>query len=127
MEIQKFVRRPFAVRGVQVTEENMEEVASWCGGKIQYDPLDAPIYIEVNVKHALNDRQRQAYVGDYVLSTKKGFKVYLERAFHTNFKAFDEVAEGVKTNIVQFNITNEPIHPDRDEYKRAYLAKAGLA
>jgi hypothetical protein len=31
----KYVRKPFEVEAVQVTEENLEEVAQWCHGELQ--------------------------------------------------------------------------------------------
>lgn len=102
MEIEKFVRRSFAVKGVQVTVENINEVAAWAEGAVVSDPLDNPIFIKINVKHALNERQTQAHVGDWVLSTKKGYKVYTDRAFKANFRAHDEVVHAVTQNVTNF-------------------------
>lgn len=101
MDIQKFVRRSFAVRGVQVTVENINEVAEWAGGSVVSDPLDSPIFIQIEVQHALNERQKQAHVGDWVLNTKKGFKVYTDRAFKANFKA---EGDGERTTTKIFNV-----------------------
>lgn len=103
MDIQKFVRRSFAVKGVQVTIENVNEVAEWAEGVVQFDDINhSKFFIKINVKHALNERQTQAHVGDWVLSTKKGYKVYTDRAFKANFKAHDEVVHAVTQNVTNF-------------------------
>jgi hypothetical protein len=92
LDIEKYVRKPFAVDAVCVTEENMREVAKWCGGQVKrlprWDPRSGTKFISVNVLKALNERQTQAFVGDWVLSSgsgPNGFKVYTPRAFETSF------------------------------------------
>lgn len=86
----KFVRKPFAVEGVQVTPENIDDVAQWCGGEVRTSETKKPgqavqKYIKVPVKHPLNDRQTRAYYGDWVLSAGTGFKVYTQKAFSGSF------------------------------------------
>lgn len=106
MDIQKFVRRPFAVRGVQVTEENIHEVSEWVGGEVKLNGAGKQ-YIQVDVKHALNDKQKQAFIGDWVLNTKKGNKVYMDRAFKANFRAYDEPAPEARREVY-LNVTTPP-------------------
>ncbi len=101
MDIQKFVRRSFAVKGVQVTSDNINEVAEWAEGTVLGTGTSNE-HIKINVKHALNERQTQAHVGDWVLSTKKGYKVYTDRAFKANFKAHDDVVQLVTQNVTNF-------------------------
>jgi hypothetical protein len=88
---QKFVRKPFVVEGYQVTPENVEELADWCGGEVKISEGRKPgqgsqKYIKVAVKRPLNDRQTRAYPGDWVLSAGTGFKVYTEKAFVGSFE-----------------------------------------
>lgn len=83
METQKFIRKPFEIEAVQVTAENMEEVAAWCTGLIQNEPKGH--YIKVQVHYPLTPRQTKAFVGDWVLKSKKGYKVYTDSAFQTSF------------------------------------------
>lgn len=94
MHTSKFARKSFQVEGVQVTAENINEVAEWCGGDIRYrrnskSPED--MYIRVNVTRPLNERQKRAYLGNWVLKSDRGWKVFTENAFHASF---DEVKEG---------------------------------
>src|SRR5688500_11276036 len=84
MDTEKYVRKPFEIDAVQVTEENFSQVAEWSGGETVQDADNAQ-YIKVKVHHPLNTRQTRAYVGDWVLSSRKGFKVYTDTAFKSNF------------------------------------------
>lgn len=89
----KFVRKPFAVEALQVTEENLEEVATWCGGKVRQDE-DGQKYVKVQVKNALNARQTEARPGCWVLkSGEVSFKVYGEYAFTKSFQPETEPLE----------------------------------
>lgn len=95
----KYVRKPFEVQAVQVTEENFEDVASWCGGTIvttrapkEADGMveEEKRYIKVNVSRPLNERQTQAFVGDWLLEAEKGLKVYADGPFTRNFAKADD-------------------------------------
>ena len=92
MNIQQFVRLPFYVDAVQVTQDNMAEVAEWCSGRIQQADLrSGPVdYIKVAVPHTVSERQTMAFVGDWVLKAGKTFKVYTQKAFDGSFEAIDE-------------------------------------
>lgn len=95
MQTQKFQRKTFVVDAVQVTEENMEEVAKWCRGTIE--TTDSKIaeglhqepqrYIKVNVLNPYNPRQTQAFVDDWVLYARDNFKVYMDKGFNKTFEA----------------------------------------
>lgn len=88
----EFIRVPFVVKAVEVTEENLSSVAKWCNGEVRTNEKGVN-YIKVHVRRPLNVRQTQAFVGDYVLSAGTGFKVYTSKAFKTSFvqchKQFD--------------------------------------
>jgi len=103
----KFLRKPFYVDAVQVTEENILEVAKWCDGEVRWtksknvevtrrreveiqettepDVDDRRQYVRVRVVHPLNDRQTMAFVGDWVLYSGSGYKVYTKKAMLENF------------------------------------------
>lgn len=95
IEVNFYRRKTFFVTAVQVTEENMKDVADWCAGKVVHTASDKK-FIKVDVKRALSPRQKQAFVGDWVLSNGKGFKVYTKSAFERNFELDeDEVRDGL--------------------------------
>jgi hypothetical protein len=86
--------KPTYVQVVQVTDDNMAEVAAWCDGKITHVPARTPedgpsTFIKVTVPTAVNERQTQAFKGDFVIKTERhGFKVFTFKALH---KTFDRV------------------------------------
>lgn len=82
----RFIRKPLYVDAVRVTAENFKEVAEWCQGDITED------YIRVRVHNPKTPRQTRAYIGDWILYTDRGYKVYMEKAFKNSF---DEVEEDV--------------------------------
>jgi hypothetical protein len=84
IETSKYVRKPFYVDAIQVTSENMNDVAAWCNGAIQ--PSDKTLYIQVDVAKPISPRQTMAFPGDWILSAGPGFKVYTNRAFQNSFE-----------------------------------------
>lgn len=100
--IENYTRRPFPVEVVEVTEENLAEAARWCGGEIhtstktvrddnnvEIEKIKVP-YIKVDVYKPLNLRHTKAFVGDRILKSDSGFKVYNAKAFAGGFEK-DEV------------------------------------
>jgi hypothetical protein len=96
LQVARYVRKPFVVQAVQVTEENMEEVASWCDGKIEADPQGKK-YIKVNVTRPMNDRQTMAFSHNWVLLAENGYKVFLNKPFLTSYEEFIEPRCGSTT------------------------------
>lgn len=88
-----YVRKPFEVEAVEVTQDNLEEVAKWCQGTIIEPENGSQAFIKVRVARALNERQTKAYPGDWVLYAGTGFKVYTEKAFRRTFEMKAPTAE----------------------------------
>jgi hypothetical protein len=84
MQTSKFTRKPFEVDAVQVTAQNIDEVAKWCQGEVSTD-TDGNKYVKVRVLRVLNERQTQAFIGDWVLYAGTGYKVYTAKAFSKSF------------------------------------------
>lgn len=96
VQTEKYVRKPLYVDAVRVTKENFSEILSWCQGDIGFIDgriVDGPItdidpetqYIRIRVHNPQSPRQTRAYVGDWILYTEKGYKIYTEKAFSENF------------------------------------------
>jgi hypothetical protein len=97
---QKYVRKPLYVDAVQVTEENFGDIARWCFGEVgnidespvdrskDYEPTKQ--YIHVRVHNPKNPRQTKAFVGDWILYTERGYKVYTTKAFQANFTKVED-------------------------------------
>lgn len=91
---EKYCRKPLDVQAIQVTEENMADVALWCKGGIFEAAQDYPDeeifigdhYIKVPVNNPFNERQAQAFTGDWVIkSSRANYKVYTDKAFKAAF------------------------------------------
>jgi hypothetical protein len=79
-----FVRKPLVVEGLQVNTHNMDEVAAWCGGSIEETPSERK-FIKLHIKPSPMTRQNMAFVGDWVLKSDVGFKIYSKKAFERTF------------------------------------------
>lgn len=92
MDIKTFDRKPFSVQAVQVTRENMKDVAEWCGGTVETKTTPTKNgqkrerFIKVPTTKPMNEKQTQAFATDWVLLSDKKFKVYTHRAFVHTFQ-----------------------------------------
>lgn len=84
MHTNKYSRRIFEIDAVQVTPENMEEVATWCEGAVRHN-VAGDAYVKVKVHRPMNEKHTRAYPGDWVSLSKSGYKVYTDRAFQNSF------------------------------------------
>lgn len=86
-----YLRKPFEVEAVQVTEENITDVADWCDGEIRHT-ADRQPFVKVQVHRPLTTRQTRAFVGDWVLFAGRSYKVYTAKAFEGAFVKSQEAA-----------------------------------
>lgn len=102
----KFARKPFYIDAVQVTDKNMTLIAEWCQGAVRVtkrdnkDGIDEK-YIKVRVHRPLNDRQTQAFVGDWVLYAGTGYKVYTNKAFINSFEIVEVDEDIIKMDQIE--------------------------
>lgn len=108
LNTQKYQRKTFFIDAVQVDLDNMEEVAEWCGGEIILDNNGGRLvqHIRIDVEHAINERQKKAFVNDWVLKMGAGFKCYSKRAFPNNF---EPVKNGVTAEELLGHPEQEPL------------------
>lgn len=101
IETQKFIRKPLYVDAVQITRANFDAVVAWCGGEVMQDDVPgrgrSKKYIKIDVHQPKNPRQTKAKVGDWLLKTEKGFKIYTDKAFHESFHLPEEDHRGDET------------------------------
>jgi hypothetical protein len=87
----QYIRKALYVDAVRITSKNFHEIAEWCQGEVRTDSdLGDKEYIKVRVHNPKNIRQTKAFVGDWILYTERGYKVYTNKAFHASF---DEVGK----------------------------------
>lgn len=88
MQIKLYNRKTFTIEAIRVTDENMVEVAAWCHGTIEVERTDNGVkkFIRVKVRNPITDKQTKAFAGDWVMKSKHGFKVYVNKAFSNSFE-----------------------------------------
>jgi hypothetical protein len=93
----QYIRKPLYVDAMRITGANFDEVAAWCQGEVQQDEIPGKgtgkKYIRVRVHNPKNSRQTKAFVGDWLLYTERGYKVYTNKAFHDSFDEVDPEAQ----------------------------------
>jgi hypothetical protein len=143
---EKYIRKPLVVVGVEVTVDNFMELALWVGGSIMHkdsNTQDGPIdpanqYILVRVHNPKSPRQSQAYVGDWILYSDRGYKVYTPKAFKNTFdpvnpeftrekeekaKRFEaDQTKAVREEMLEQEAQDEPVLT-RDAEKKAALVQ----
>ena len=87
---QKYIRKPFFIDAIRVTEDNFDKVAKWCGGTVKTEKRGKKDvkFIEVPVSRPMNDRQAKAFIGDWVLFSNGSWKVYTNQAFENSFELY---------------------------------------
>lgn len=109
LETKQYVRKPFHIDAVQVTSENIEEVARWVDSEIRNDRQDGQ-YVKVRVHNPRNEKQTKAFIGDWVLYAGTGYKVYTDKAFR---KDFQQVSD--ETKMIDTSAPTKATKNDKDE------------
>lgn len=92
MDIEKYDRKPFSVMAVQVTFENVYDVAKWCKGTIVEQKtkmlgVDTAIpSIQVEGQGDTRGKSFVATLGCYVVELKGSFRVYKPASFTSTFQ-----------------------------------------
>lgn len=89
-QTRSFVTRPTYVQAIQVTEENIYQVATWCGGHVH---TEGTKYIDVPM-NSKKPEERNAYVGRWITRRKDGvWRVYTNKSFIRNFLELNKKTE----------------------------------
>jgi len=110
----KYIRKPLFVAAVRVTGANFDEIAEWCQGEIQEEDASGKSpgkkFIRVRVHNPKNPRQTKAFVGDWLLYTERGYKVYTNKAFRESFDEAEkeEVVPGLPLNQAVSLLKEQP-------------------
>lgn len=113
IEPQTWFRKPVPVKVLRVDDQNMKEIARWCGGKIQMAGKrgnNPPArYIKVDVVRPISARLSRAFAGDWVVYMEgSGFKVFMDDAFHKAYdpeRAPEETKESALESVKQDVVT----------------------
>lgn len=91
MDTKQYTRKPFPVSAVQVTLQNIEEVAEWCKGEIEYRDTKmmgtvTPLPV-IKLKGQGDNRGKdfEAALGCWVVELKGSFRSYKPAQFEASF------------------------------------------
>jgi hypothetical protein len=98
MELLDFERKAYSVKAVRVTEENMQEVAKWCGGAISDMSaliLDVPESkcIDLVVDDNGHFHRRLIMIGDWIVHYGASVNAFKNHEFEITFKPKIDVRE----------------------------------
>ena len=96
MSTEFYVRKPLVVEAAQVLDDNVYDLAKWCGGEVKI--IDGRRCIEVNILHHINQSMTIAKPGMWILRSTRGFKVYGDKPFQHGF---------VKADVLGNDLTEE--------------------
>lgn len=114
----RYVRKPSFVDGVKVTAENFLDVCSWCDGEIVHN--DGKQYIKVRSHNPQKTRHTQAFLGDWVLYTAQGYRVFTDKAFSATFNDIEpELPKAAFKSWIQNDGTRVVSNPVEGENKTA--------
>jgi len=92
----RYVRKPLYVDAVRITRSNFEKVTQWCHGEIQETDVGKK-FIFIDAHNPINPRQTKGFIGDWVLRTNRGYKIYTNKAFS---ESFDEIKPDKQLDVV---------------------------
>lgn len=107
IQTETYDRKPFTVQAIQVTLENIAEVAELCNGEVMVES-GGDQFIKVDVHNPMNDKQTQAHVTDWVLDSGRGYKVYTNKAFRAGFQKGSGAQVTVVANVFDGANTIKP-------------------
>lgn len=86
MEFSQYIRRPFVVEAVEITEENMEEVAKLVG---EVRTKDNVTFIQLDRRLVPN--VTRAFVGWYMTRLGDNYRCYAPKIFNEQFMDYEPV------------------------------------
>lgn len=97
IETKEVFRKTWSARAVQVSDENIEAVAAWCGGDIrmyhtsELGVMGRRIDLIVHGFKSVTNVDR-AYIGDWVVFAPKdsSYMVYKDKAYRATFETREE-------------------------------------
>lgn len=101
MKPEMYQRRPvtIVVEAVQITEENLYDIAKWCDGDVR--SYKGKKFVQVDVLHPLSPEHSKARVGDWVLKSEQGYKIFNDQAFKKGWEPVTEMGKKLQEAMKQ--------------------------
>ena len=116
--IKTYTTKPAEVHAVQITEENMIEVAKWCQGKLasEENPKDATHvsqFIRLENSLITSKRHAKGYVDDWVVKKGNSFRIFTPSNFNRDFETFVVPDEDDENSIYAQMVADRSSTPAR--------------
>ena len=136
MDIQKYTTHPDEIEAIQLSRENIEEVAVWCGGEIITEPKasdPSDVYMALTVPRA--NGPLDAQINDYVIKNARGrFEVMKPNLFVTKYglsvrsariQSVSVVPEGEGTGNISLDVDDhfQQAIKDRQQARHTFFGK----
>lgn len=96
MKTEMYQRRTFTVEAIQVTEENLYDVAKWCEGDVRTNNGTKKKYIQLEVINPLEPKHSRASIGEWILKSNQGYKIYADAAFKKGWEKVGNVGQALQ-------------------------------
>lgn len=95
--IEKWNRNSFGIEAARITDENLDEIANWCEGRVVQEAGGRKRYILLSVDEGSRVREAKAYVGEWVVITDDDrIALYTnDEKFRKDFKQNDTLSNSV--------------------------------
>ena len=140
LNIDKGRRKSFDIECVEVTDENLAAVATWCKGKVLEHVGTKYVDVSASDKNAMNSRQTKGFAGDFIVRHVElnTFKSFSQKAFDKAYEitetrkvnkssvdgkfVSDEIAEADPEHVVAQTVpVNELTETEKEADKNAAL------
>jgi hypothetical protein len=121
MEFEEYVRRSFPIRAIQITEENIGDVAVYAGTVVRIDSKrwNGEPHILILTEHSNRQPQMHPlFIGDWVTETDAGLQRYKDNRFRTTFepKPTDYEKRHRVTVLVEMALMSQPSFEARNQF-----------
>jgi len=90
MEFSQYVRRPFKVDAIEITADNIDEIADLGLGEVRESEKDGKPYISLNRRVVPN--VARAYLGWWITKMDDNYRCYSPKAFKAQYLPQETVA-----------------------------------
>jgi hypothetical protein len=121
MEFEEFVRRSFTIKALQITEENIGDIATYAGTEVLTDRKrwEGKPHILILTEHPNRQPQMHPlFIGDWVTETDGGLQRYKDNRFRTTFepKPDEEEKRHRVTVLVEKALMSQPSFEARNQF-----------
>jgi hypothetical protein len=93
LDYKTYTRKPFPIKAIQITEENIHEVAKFIGEVRHKDDEHSTPYILIDER--IVQKVPKAYIGFWVTKVGEHYRCFTRRAFREQYDLAEEKSDGI--------------------------------